>query len=162
MESYKLNALLKLRQLEKENAERHLSVMHQELEEEQKKLLFIQTQLIRKKNNRTQMQDNFFHKAIKSPPNNQQLQCLAISSQKNIYDESTLINLLNNQLTSVNEAKIRCDKASSDAIQAHQDLKVIKKHFSCWQEEKKRREELNLQNYADDLNNTRFSLKKRV
>jgi hypothetical protein len=162
MNSYNLSTLLKLRELEKNCAERNLLTASKELEDEQKKLNLIQEQIQRKKLDRSQMQDNFYHKAQRSPSGKNEVTCLALSAQKHIFDECSLKNLLQNQLEQVKGAELRRDHANQEAIEAHQEFKSISKHHVSWQQQEKKREELNLQNSADDLNSTRFWLKNRV
>jgi len=162
MNTYKLTTLLKIRQLEKDNAEQNLKVAREKLEQEQKKLMLLQDQLNQKKLDRTQMQDNFFYKALKNPSNKCEVNCLALQAQKNIYDESSLKNLLFDQLTHVRNAESRRNEASTNALLAHQDFKAISKHHAQWQQREKKREDSQEQNDADDQNGTRFWLKKRA
>lgn len=162
MNSYKLTTLLKLRELNKDSAERNLLAARQELELEQNKLAQIEKQLTQKKLDRTQMQDNFFQKALKSPCNKREVSCLALSAQKNINDESSLKNLLLDQIEQVKDAQMRQNVATKSAIEANQNFKAISKHHSLWQQGQKRREDNQCQNDSDDLNNTRFSLRTRV
>ena len=160
--TYKLTTLLKLRQLEKENAERDLKTAQEALEQEQKKLQLLQNQLNQKKLDRSQMQDNFFYKSSKNPSNKGQVNCLALQAQKNLCDESFLRNLLCDQLNHVRNAEFRINQASVTALLAHQDFKAISKHHMQWQQSEKKREDLQVQNNADDQNGTRFWLKKRA
>lgn len=162
MSNYNLTALLKLRQLEKENAERSLQRAHKELVEEQNKLALLKEQLAQKKLDRTQMHDNFFHKALTSPRNKHEVNCLALSAKKNIWDESSLKNLVHNQYQHIKNAELRYTKAHEQALTAHQDYKAITKHHSLWQRKEKRREELLIQDNADEQNSVRFWLKKRA
>lgn len=160
--TYNLTTLLKLRQLEKDNAERDLKMAREALEQEQKKLLLIQDQLNQKKLDRTQMQDNFFRKSLKNPSNKREVNCLALQAQKNLFDESSLKNLLCDQLNHVRNAEFRQNQASTNALLAHQDFKAISKHHALWQQSEKKREDLQVQNDADDQNGARFWLKKRA
>lgn len=162
MNTYKLTTLLKLRQVEKENAEQSLKAAHEELEHEQKKLALLQDQLNQKKIDRTQMQDNFFYKALKNPSNKCEVNCLALQAQKNIYDESSLKILVFDQLAQVKNAEFRRNQARANALLANQDFKAISKHHDQWQQSEKKREDLQDQNDADDQNGTRFWLKKRA
>jgi hypothetical protein len=160
--NYNLTMLMKLRKLEKDNAERDLQIAQENLEQEQKKLTCLQEQLSQKKLDRTQMHDNFFHKALKNPSNKQELNCLALHAQKSLFDETSLKSLLCDQLNQVKNAECRKNKARNNALMAQQDFKAISKHYSLWQQNEKKREDLHIQNDADDQNGARFWLKKRA
>lgn len=160
--NYNLTTLLKLRELNKDSAERTLYAACQELELQQKKLALIEKQLSQKKLDRTQMQDNFFQKALKAPCNKREVSCLVLSAQKNINDESSLKNMLLDQLEQVKGAQIRQNDARQSVIEAQQNFKAISKHHSMWQQGQKRREDIESQSASDDLNSTRFSLRTRA
>lgn len=162
MTSYTLTTLLKVRQQNKEMAERSLLNAKRQLEEERKKLALIQEQLAQKKVDRALMQNHFFQKAQQDPCNKREVNCLAFSAQKNIYDEQSLKNSLMQQLQQVKDAESLTSAANKEAIEAHRDLKAISKHHVMWQQREKKSEDLKVEYDADDQNSVRFWLNKRA
>lgn len=162
MTSYTLTTLLKVRQQNKEMAERSLLTAKRQLEHEQKKLELIQEQLAQKKVDRAQMQNHFFKKAQHDPCNKREVTSLAFSSQKNIFDEQSLKNSLIQQLQLVKKAESLTSAANQEALKAHRDLKAISKHHVLWQQREKKSEDLKVEYDADDQNSVRFWLNKRA
>lgn len=162
MTSYSLSTLLKVRERNKELADRHFLNAKLALEEEEQKLSLIKEQLDSTRKARATLQDHFFHKAQNDPYNKREVTCLANSSKKNICDEQMLKHSLIEQLEQVKNAESNKHLAFKNALEANRDLKAISKHHVLWQQREKKSEELRVEYDADDQNCVRFWLNKRV
>lgn len=162
MKSYKLITLLKVRERNKDLAERSLFDAKRQLEEEQEKLRQIQEQLLKNKAARAEMQNHFFYKAQSDPCNKREVTSLAFSSQKNICDEQSLRNSLLEQIEQVKMAESKTKAANNHVLETNRELKTINKHRVMWQQREKRNEDLKVEYDADDQNSVRFWLNKRA
>lgn len=155
---YSLVTLLKVRQHHKVDAERTLFEAQSKLESEEKKFAQIQQHLEKTIQGRALLQDNFFNRAQGHPMNQQEALLLAALSQKTVSSEYALKRSLSQQANVVSDAKQRKTAATSSAIEAHRELKIIKKHHALWQRQVHKHEELKNEYENDDQNGVRFWL----
>ncbi len=157
--TYSLVTLLKVREHNKATAEQKLREAHNRLESEEKKLVQIQTHLLKTIEGRTVLQDNFFIRAQNQPINQRDALLVALLSQKKVASELALKKSLYHQAQLVNEAQKIKHLATKSAMEAHRDLKIIDKHHAVWQRQSHKREELKNEYENDDQNGVRFGLR---
>lgn len=160
MTNYSLQALLKIRERNKETAEQKLQNAIHYHHAEKNKLSQIESQLRDTIVARTARQNSFFQKAQMSPSTKTEVVCHVASNQKTMCDEIDLRRSIADQEEMVRSASRKVEVAKSEAIDAHRNLKVIEKHFSAWQRRVHRAEEIKEEYANDDQNGVRFLLKK--
>lgn len=155
---YSLVTLLKVRQHHKIDAERALHEAQSKLASEEKKLAQIQQHLEKTIQGRALLQDNFFMRSQYHPMNQQEALLLACLSQKTVSSESALKRSLSHQANVVHDAEKRKQIATTGAMEAHRELKIINKHHALWQRQVHKHEELKNEYENDDQNGVRFWL----
>jgi hypothetical protein len=158
--SYSLEALLKLREHKKNLAEHSLKDALLIHEQEKNKLQKIRLSLQEVTCHRTQNEDNFYNKSQVSPFNKREIICHASYGKKTIVTEADLKNYIKEQEGTVNISSAKLNLAKSTLMNAHQDLKIIEKHYESWHKKKKLSEQKKSDDQSDDLNQTRFILRK--
>lgn len=160
---YSLVTLLKVREYNKTNAELRLVEARHQLESEEKKLCQMKNHLLKTINGRAMLQDNFFVRAQQHPMNKREALMLASLLQKNLSSQTAIKKSLSMQEQIVQSAEQRKRIATSCAIEAQRDLKIIDKHHTLWQHQRRKHENLKAEYENDDQNGVRYwSRFKRV
>lgn len=158
--NYSLTTLLRVKEHTKTMAEGKLREAQDQHINEKKKLIDLKSSLETSIHVRTEKQNNFFLRAKSQACNKREIICHISSREKQLCDESSLKQDLAKQEEIVRHTYLSLEMAKAYALDAHKNLKLIEKHYSSWQQQKKRFEDIKEEYESDDRNGVSFVMKK--